>query len=200
MWDRMAPTYERGGRLDRWLMLDARSWACSQASGETLEIAVGTGLNLPCYPDGLSLTAVEISPVMLSLARERADSLGRPYDLRLGDAQQLDFEADQFDTVVCTLALCAIPDERRAIDEIWRVLRPGGGFISVEHVRSPNRAVRAVERLLDGRSVRMQGDHLLRDPLDHLEPAGFIVEEVRRWRLGFMQRTIARKAPRGDTV
>jgi ubiquinone/menaquinone biosynthesis C-methylase UbiE len=75
-------------------------------------------------------------------ARARATELAVAVDLRLGDAQRLGDES--FDTVLITFALCTIPDDRAAVAEAIRVLRPGGRLIAIEHVRSPVRPVRAV--------------------------------------------------------
>jgi ubiquinone/menaquinone biosynthesis C-methylase UbiE len=66
-------------------------WVCSQASGEVLEVAIGTGRNLPFYPKGVRLTGINFSPTMLDIARRRAADLGREVDLREGDAQALEF-------------------------------------------------------------------------------------------------------------
>jgi len=82
--------------------------------------------------------------------------------------------------VVATLCLCTIPDERRALAEAYRVLRPGGRLLLLEHVRSPVGPVRWVPRMLDPALVRLAGDHLLRDPLDHLASLGFAVEQRAR--------------------
>ena len=112
---------------------------------------------MPFYPDGISLTAIELSPELLALARRRAAELGREVDLRLGDAQTLELADASFDTVICTLALCTIPDPARAVAEAHRVLRPGGRYVAFEHVRSPALAVRAVQRVLDPVSVRFAG-------------------------------------------
>ena len=79
--------------------------------GEVLEIAVGTGRNLPHYPDDVRLTGIDFVPAMLDVARRRAVELGRPVDSRLGDGQALELEDATFETVVCTLSLCTIPDE-----------------------------------------------------------------------------------------
>ena len=94
--------------------------------------------------------------------------------------------------MVCTLSLCTIPDERRALAEAYRVLRPGGRLLLLEHVRSPVRPVRWVERLLDP-LARLAGDHLLRDPLDHLSAAGFGRERSQRSRWGVIEEIVARK-------
>src|SRR5215204_3846521 len=172
--DKGAPRYDRQMNFfDRVLFAGGREWACSQADGEVLEIAVGSGRNLAFYPEGASLTAIEFSEEMLELARRRAAELGRDVDLRLGDAQELDFPDESFDTVVCTLGLCTIPDPGKAIGEAHRVLRPEGKLILLEHVRSPSLPVRTIERVLDPLSVRFQADHLTREPLDYLEPQGF---------------------------
>jgi ubiquinone/menaquinone biosynthesis C-methylase UbiE len=166
---------------------------CSHAKGDVLEIAVGTGRNLSRYPDGVRLTGIELSPEMLAIARERADELGSKADLRIGDAQALDFSDASFDTVVVTLALCTIPDDRKAAAEARRVLRPGGRLIFMEHVRSPVFPVRAVQRLLDPVAVRFQADHIVREPLDYLSEEGFEIESVERSKWGIVERVIARK-------
>jgi ubiquinone/menaquinone biosynthesis C-methylase UbiE len=138
-YEKSANRYDKQMRFwDRVLdFAGGRRWVCSQAAGDVLEIGMGTGLNLPYYGDDVRLTGIGFSPTMLELARERAKGLGREPDVRLGDAQALDFSDESFDTVVCTLALCTIPDDRRAVAEARRVLRPGGRLLLLEHVRSP---------------------------------------------------------------
>src|SRR4051812_23508201 len=152
--------------FDRVLFKDARSWVCSKAEGETLEIAVGTAMNLPHYRSGTPLTGIELSPAMLELAKQRATELGREVNFQVGDATALPFEDQSFDTVVCTFALCTIPDDAAAVAEVRRVLRPGGRFLLAEHVRSPKPVIRRVQQLIDPLSVRFQGDHVAREPLD----------------------------------
>lgn len=194
LYEKEAPRYDRTmGRWDRILFTGNREWVCGQAGGEVLEIAIGTGRNLGFYPEHVRLTGVELSPPMIELARSRAAELGREVELRLGDAQALEFPAASFDTVVCTYSLCTIPDERAAVREARRVLRPGGRFLLAEHVRSPLAPVRAIERLLEPLSVRFGGDHLTREPLEHLEAEGFAVEEVKRSRAGIVELVGARK-------
>jgi SAM-dependent methyltransferase len=78
LWDRYAPRHDKDmRRAERLLFPDARQWVCSQAIGDTLEVGVGTGLNLPHYPPDTHLTGVDISPDMLTLARNRAADLHR---------------------------------------------------------------------------------------------------------------------------
>lgn len=195
IFDASAAQYDREIAFSEKLLFgDGRAWACSQARGQVLEIAVGTGRNLPFYAADVEITGIEISPAMLEIATQRAQSLGRTVALSIGDAQALPFPDQRFDTVLCTLALCSIPDERQAIAEVWRVLRPDGCFVALEHVRSPNPIIRGLERLLDSSTVRTQGDHLLREPAETVQAAGFNIELLKRQKLGIVERLIARKA------
>lgn len=192
--DKQAPNYDRQmGFFERILFEDGREWACSQIDGDVLELAIGTGRNMPFYPEGARITGIELAPEMLALARKRADELGVEVDLRAGDAEQLDFGDASFDTVLITFGLCTIPDDRAAVAEAFRVLRPGGTLVAIEHVRSPVRAVRAVEKLIDPLSVRFGADHLLRDPLDYLAGIGFEIEHAERSKWGIVERVVARK-------
>jgi ubiquinone/menaquinone biosynthesis C-methylase UbiE len=192
--DKEAPRYDRQMRFfEPMLFSGGREWACSQVQGDVLEIAIGTGRNLPFYSDEVRLTGVELSPEMLAIGRRRAAELGREVELRIGDAQALEFDDGSFDTVIITLALCTIPDDRKAAAEAWRVLRPGGTLVLLEHVRSPSLPVRAIQRLLDPLAVRFEADHLVREPLDYLADAGFAIESVEHSRLGIVERVLARK-------
>ena len=195
-YDKTATKYDRQiAFFERILFGDGRAWVCSQAAGHTLEIAVGTGRNLRHYPPGTRLTGIELSPAMLEIARRQPAATELQADLRVGDAEALEFEDESFDTVTCTLALCTIPDDRVAVEEMWRVLRPGGRLLLLEHVRSPVRPVRAGQRLLEPLFLRLEHDHLLREPLEHVRAARFDIETIQRSKLGIVERLAARKPP-----
>jgi ubiquinone/menaquinone biosynthesis C-methylase UbiE len=201
IFEREAPKYDRQiSFFERVLFGGGREWVCAQAKGEVLEIAAGTGRNLGHYPADVRLTVTEFTPAMLEIAGQRQAELGREAELREGDAQQLDFPDESFDTVVCTLGLCTIPDDRAAVGEVRRVLRPGGRFLLLEHVRSPRPVIRAVQRLLDPIAVRFEGDHIAREPLEHLRAEGFAVERLERSKLGIVERVAARKPEEGPTT
>lgn len=193
-WDRHSTTYDREMQfLDRVLFRDTRSWICQQASGDVLEVAVGTGLNLGHYPPEVRLTGIELSRNMLTIARRRADDLDRPVELRMGDAEALGFSRDTFDTVVCTFSLCAIPDHRTALAEMTRVLRPGGLLLLADHVASSIRVLRAGQRVLELGSIPVGGEHFLRRPIVHVRAAGFRIECHDRFAAGVVERLAARK-------
>jgi len=193
-YDKSASGYNRQiAFFERILFGDGRAWVCSQAEGDVLEIAVGTGRNLRHYPEGVRLTGIELSPEMLELARREAAEVGREADLRVGDAEALEFEDESFDTVTCTLSLCTIPDDRAAVQEMWRVLRPGGRLLLMEHVRSPAGPIRMGQRALEPLMLRFEQDHLLREPLEHVRAVGFAVERLERSKAGIVERLAARK-------
>jgi ubiquinone/menaquinone biosynthesis C-methylase UbiE len=193
-WDRKSTTYDKEmGFCDRRIFGDSRQWACGQAVGEVLEVAVGTGLNLPFYPDEVTVTGLDLSDRMLDIARTRAKQLARAVTLQQGDAHALSFADGSFDTVVCTFGLCAIPDHQAAIDEMVRVLRPGGRLILVDHIASSSRVARSVQWLVERVSVPLAGEHFLRRPLLQLQALGLPIEQRERFKLGLVERLIARK-------
>lgn len=192
-WDQHSKTYDRQmGFMDRWLFRDTRSWICRQASGEVLEVAIGTGLNLVHYPTEVTLTGIELSPEMLDIARRRAHDLDRAVDLRIGDAEALDLPDAAFDTVVCTFSLCAIPDHQAALREMIRVLRPGGRLLLADHVASSSAPLRAGQRLLELATVPVGGEHFLRRPIEHVRGAGLTIEHHDRFARGIVERLAAR--------
>jgi ubiquinone/menaquinone biosynthesis C-methylase UbiE len=197
-WDKQAQTYDRQMSVfDRFLFADSRDWVCRQAVGDVLEVAIGTGLNLDHYPPEVRLTGIENSAAMLQHARRRAEATHRDAVLLEGDAQRLDFPDAAFDTVVCTYALCAIPDEHRAVAEMWRVLRPGGLLLLADHVASSLGLLRGIQRILELVTVPVGGEHFLRRPLTTAQAAGFEVLRNERFKLGIVERVAACK-PRID--
>ena len=194
IWGACAPRYDRAMRpAERWWITGGRPWVASRAVGEVLEVAVGTGLNLSHYPSGVRITGVDISPEMLTMAGDRAERLGIEVTLREGDAQALPFADASFDTVVCTLGLCSIPDDRKAIAEMKRVLRPGGRLLLLDHVGSPWWPIWLVQRLVEVVTVWAAEEHQTRRPLPLLVEAGFEIVESQRRRAGTVERVFARK-------
>jgi ubiquinone/menaquinone biosynthesis C-methylase UbiE len=190
-----APKYEKSmGFFERHVFgTGHRQWACSQAKGETLEVAVGTGLNLAHYPTDVNLTGIDLSPEMLAVASKKIPQLDRQVHLKEGDAHDLAFEDATFDTVVCTYSLCNIPDPRKAVAEMNRVLRPGGTLILVDHIRSPNKAIFWFQKLVEFFTRRLEGEHMTRRSLEHVKAEGFEITDRERMRAGIVERIVAVK-------
>jgi ubiquinone/menaquinone biosynthesis C-methylase UbiE len=158
-WDTHSASYDKQmGFFDRHLFGDSRAWVCSRAAGRTLEVGIGTGLNLPFYGDQVELTGIDFSPAMLTIARQRAARLGREAELREADAMALPFPGASFDAVICTFTLCAVPDDRGAVTEMARVLRPGRLLLFADHVAASAWPARAVPKALDLVTVPLQGE------------------------------------------
>ncbi len=181
-------------KLERRFFPDARSWVCSRAQGETLEIAIGTGLNLPHYPAEVALTGIDRDAGMLVLAADRARRSGRGLATQVADALQLPFHAASFDTVVCTFALCEVTAVTPALCEFARVLRPHGTLLLADHVVATHRGVRLGQRLLEALTIPLSGEHFTRRPLNHLAEAGLEPVEVLRRAHGAVEYVAARNS------
>ncbi len=107
-------------------------------SGKVLEIGPGTGANLRYIPkDRIQWTGIEPNPFMFQYLENEAARLGMQIELRNGTADSLPVPDSTVDAVVSTLVLCCVTDQRRSIQEILRVLKPGGKFVFIEHVAAP---------------------------------------------------------------
>jgi ubiquinone/menaquinone biosynthesis C-methylase UbiE len=183
-WNRRAAGYDRGLRLEHAAIRDTRALLCAGARGRVLDVAVGTGHNLEYLPPSVEVTGIDLSPEMLGRARERAETLGRPVTLVEGDAQDLPFGDGSFETVVCTLSMCAIPDQRRALAEMYRVLVPGGRLLMVDHIEYTRAPLRWIERLRE---------HPRALPRELALEAGFAVGHHDRLFFGLVERMVAHR-------
>lgn len=188
-WDQQASTFDTmiAPMERRWLSA-GREWVCSRAQGEVLEVAVGTGLNFPHYPRGTRVTGIEWAPEMARRARARARDVGLDAEVRVGDASELPFDDDSFDTVVCTLSLCCIPDDDAALAEAARVLRPGGRLLLLDHVASTAAPLRWLQRLVERFTIPREGEHFTRRPAAKLAAHGFTPVESQRQLFGILER------------
>lgn len=135
-------------RLVNWSMRQAgfiplRQSLLSQASGAVLEIGFGTGANLTFYPSHLhSLTAIDPNPGMIPFGRSHPAERIIPFNLALASAECLPFPSASFDTIVSTMTLCSVSHLSMVLRELFRVVKPGGRLLFLEHGQSPDRSVR----------------------------------------------------------
>ena len=130
-------------------MMKLRAQYVPQASGKVLEIGVGTGLNLAYYGEGVQLTALDPAEELTGRAQARAEALELPVELLGVSGESIPAEDATFDTVVCTWTLCSIPDAAAALREMYRVTRPGGQLLFIEHGRSPEAGVHRWQQRLE---------------------------------------------------
>ncbi len=168
--------------IEKWLFSNWRQQFLSQVTRKVLEIGVGTGKNFLYYHKDVELTAIDVSEKMLSQAERRAKALNRVVDLRLMDAQHLEFEDESFDAVVGTFVFCSVPDPVRGLKEVRRALRPGsnmkeeslvGRLLLLEHVRLPGGFSGTLMDVLDPLIVRLGGLHISRRTVENVKQAGF---------------------------
>jgi ubiquinone/menaquinone biosynthesis C-methylase UbiE len=194
VWDKTAPGYDKQiAFFEKIQFAGGREWLGARARGQVLEIAIGTGRSLPCYPADVTVTGIDLSPAMLAIARQVAVGLGRDVDLREGDAEHLPFDDASFDTVVCALSLCTIPNPRAALGEMRRVLVPGGRLLLLDHIGSTWPPVYAAQWLLERVTIRAAGEHFTRRQLPLVTAAGFEIAETQRLKAGTVERIHAVK-------
>lgn len=164
-----------------------RRWVISAARGRVLELGIGTGMNLPHYSVAESRsvqTAVSaIDPDLASLRRafSRRSRAFHPVALYQARAEELPFSDDAFDVVVGSLVFCSIRDPNLALREVRRVLKSGGVFRVIEHVRAPNHIVADLQDAVTPVWKHVAGNcHLNRDTLAAVESSGLSVREVHR--------------------
>ena len=151
--------------LNRPLVARHRRDLLAHASGEVLEIGFGTGLNLPHYPAHVrKIVTVDPNLGMQRLAQRRVRQTEIRVDQRVGSSESLPFADSSFDCVVSTFTLCSIDDVGRALGEAYRVLKPGGRFLFLEHGLSPEPSVQRWQRRLNWLEMRLaDGCRLDRD-------------------------------------
>jgi ubiquinone/menaquinone biosynthesis C-methylase UbiE len=175
-----AATYDiLNGPAERAGLRQQRHDLLAQATGATIEIGAGTGLNLPHYPPAVTrLVLIEPDPHMTRRLRRRAARSGRDAEIINATAGQLPVPDASFDTAVVTFALCSVPDEQAALGEITRVLAPGGRLLFFEHVRSADPEIAAKQDKMPF-PYPLIGCRPNRDTLQEIEASPLAVESIR---------------------
>jgi ubiquinone/menaquinone biosynthesis C-methylase UbiE len=154
-------------------------------SGRVLEVGAGNGMNFMHYPrDVTSVLAVEPEPYLRDIARRTAEDAPVKIEVVDGVAEHLPAEDQAFDAAVASLMLCSVPDQRVALGEMYRVIRPGGQLRFFEHVRAVTPGLQRVQRMLDATiwPLLFGGDHTSRDTATAITAAGFTNERIDRFR------------------
>lgn len=179
-YDRIASVYDTAeAPIERLFYASWRRRLWSDIEGpDILEVGVGTGKNMPHYPTGARVVAIDLSRRMLSRAEERAETLHLDVDLRQMDVQDLTFPSNSFDAVVGSFVFCSVPDPILGLREVARVCKPKGEVRLLEHMQARNRVLRLMMDIVNPIAVRMWGANVNRATVQNVESAGLEVIHV----------------------
>lgn len=165
--------------LDRQVR-DRKTAAIGAMSETVVEIGPGTGTNMRFYPDGVSVIGIEPNPNMQPHLREKAKAHEVDLEIRTLHAEHLDLDDASVDGVVATLVLCSVDDPVAVLDEIVRVLRPGGTFFFMDHVVAPARSITRRVQAVVKRPHRwmFQGCTVDRRTTELIRAAGFASVDI----------------------
>lgn len=176
---RVSRAMERGGVAER------RAVLLAGLAGEVIEVGAGNGLNFAHYPAEVRrVVAVEPDPHLRGIARDAAARAPVKVEVTGGVADRLPLGDAACDAAVASLVLCSVPDQRTALAELYRVVRPGGQLRFMEHVAADSPGLRRVQRVLDATvwPVFGGGCHTSRDTAAAIADAGFVIERLERYR------------------
>ncbi|AJG40482.1 methyltransferase type 11 [Thermotoga sp. RQ7] len=143
-----------------------------------LEVGIGTGKNVPYYPDDVDVVGVDVSEGMLRVCQERLKKFPeKKVKLLRADVQNLPFSDEEFDCVVSTFVFCTVPDPIKGLKEVHRVLKPSGKAVFLEHMRSGKWYVNVMLFVMHIFTKPLLGTSMLRKTVDNIKKAGFVIEE-----------------------
>ena len=178
-WDKAASSFDLmsgNGEMKRWLPFKTRLFSHMQP-GKILFASLGTGLDIPAFPPGMSITAIDISPEMLKRAQPRTDTYRGEIKAELVDIHEMPYPEDHFDQVFTSCTFCSVPEPVAALRSLNRVLKPGGRLYMFEHTGSryfPFKYMMDVMTII----TRNIGPELNRATVDNVKAAGFEVTQV----------------------
>jgi len=195
-YQRLSSVYDvmEGSMERRYFPWRKRLW--EMASGtEILEVGVGTGKNMPFYPHGIKITAIDLTPGMLDRARKRASDLRLNISLKIGDVQALEFPDSHFDNVVATFVFCSVPNPVLGLKELRRVVKPDGKILLLEHMRPENEVMAKMMDMMNPLVVRLMGANINRRTVENIHLAGLRVESIQDLAMqGMFKLIVARKS------
>ena len=180
-YDRLATFYDLMEKpLERLQFAQWRAKLKERIHGDRiLEVGIGTGKNIHYYPKHVEVTAIDISPRMLSRATKKVKASRVDVDLVEMDVQNLAFSDRSFDIVFATFVFCSVPDPVEGLRELHRVCRPDGRLFLLEHMRPNNPILGSLFDLLNPLVVRMMGANINRRTVENIYHSGWkvLVEE-----------------------
>ncbi|WP_101758354.1 class I SAM-dependent methyltransferase [Oceanicoccus sp. KOV_DT_Chl] len=178
-WDKAAPTFDLmagEGAEKRWKP-DKLKLFSRMGEGNILFMALGTGLDIACFPPHRHINAIDISPEMLKHARPRAEQYNGDIDIAVMDVHELEFEDNYFDQIFTSCSFCSVPDPIEGLQSLKRVLKPGGELLMFEHTGSAFFPFNFMLNIMTPLSSKV-GPDMNRPTVDNVRKAGFTIIEV----------------------
>lgn len=174
-YDRIAPYFDSlEGFLESLFFSDWRKILWGKVRGEhVLEVGVGTGKNFPYYPSGARITALDFSEKMLERAKRKQQRSGIAVDLELMDVQSLCYADNSFDTVIATFVFCSVPQPTKGLQELYRVCKPGGQVLLLEHVLSSKPVMAKLMCFINPLIAAVFGANINRRTVKSVQACGF---------------------------
>jgi len=174
-YDRIAPYFDSlEGFLEGLVFSDWRKILWNKVQGQhILEVGVGTGKNFPFYPEHGNITAIDFSEKMLERAKSKQQRTNIKVDLELMDVQTLCYADNSFDTVIATFVFCSVPLPTKGLQELYRVCKPGGQVLLLEHVLSSKPMMAKMMRLINPIIATVFGANINRQTVKSVQSCGF---------------------------
>lgn len=174
-YDRLAPWLDGlEGFMEGLFIRGFRKKLWDQASGpHILEVGVGTGKNFAFYPRSAQVTAIDFSSKMLGQAYRRKQRKQIDVELALMDVQSVAYADNCFDTVIASFVFCSVDRPRKGLKELYRVLKPGGQLLLLEHVLSSRRPTAMIMHLINPLFVRIFGANINRQTIKNVQSCPF---------------------------
>jgi phosphatidylethanolamine/phosphatidyl-N-methylethanolamine N-methyltransferase len=173
--DRIAPFFDSMDAVCEGLFLKHRRrslWSLA-AGPHILEVGVGTGKNFDYYPASSRITAIDFSPQMLKRAEQKKRRKNIDVELMLMDVQSLCYADNSFDTIIASCVFCSVPSPHKGLKELYRVCRPGGRVLLLEHVISARPLLAALMNFFNPVPLKLMGVNINRDTLTSIRACGF---------------------------
>ncbi len=162
--------------------------------GKVLEVGIGTGKNIPYYPEGITVTGIDFSKGMIEKAQKRINKLSlQNVSLFEMDIEHMQFSDESFDTVLSTFVFCTVPNPIRGLKEVYRVLKPGGKAVFIEHMKSGKAVLNIPLYVMNVFTTALLGTSTIRETQNNIEKTGFKVERVQNVGFDIIRFIVAEK-------
>lgn len=194
-WDRAAGTFDimaGKGPENRWRVSKQKFFSAMRPDAEILFLAMGTGLDITCFPKGLTIESIDISPGMIAKAQPRIDAYDGTINVQVMDVNNMSFEDNRFDQVFTSCTFCSVPNPIDGLRSLKRVIKPGGELHMFEHTGSKLYPFSMMLHLMTLLTSKF-GPDMDRNTTSNVRLAGFEIERVNNLFLDVVKTIHARK-------